>query len=221
MPVFGPAFGRDAGLTLVTPPRRRPRLARSLLATPWFAAGAGIVIAAVLAVNSPAALTYGPPVEKCPIHGCGSSAGHPPAQPATASPGVALKAPGMEMNRGGTAPVRRHGHAARGRRLGYRIVRRWSSGFLALIALPGATRPGGWSLSFAFAAAHVDRVWGARWQPSGNGDGGTAAGPYGPPGDPLGADQMLVFATGTPELPSGCALDGVRCRFSWDRAVRD
>jgi hypothetical protein len=221
MPVFGPAFGRDAGLALVTPPRRRPRLARSLLATPWFAAGAGIVIAAVLAVNSPAALTYGPPVEKCPIHGCGSSAGHPPAQPATASPGVALKAPGMEMNGGGTAPVRRHGHAARGRRLGYRIVRRWSSGFLALIALPGATRPGGWSLSFAFAAAHVDRVWGARWQPSGNGDGGTAAGPYGPPGDPLGADQMLVFATGTPELPSGCALDGVRCRFSWDRAVRD
>jgi hypothetical protein len=221
MPVFGPAFGRDAGLALVTPPRRRSRLARSLLATPWFAAGAGIVIAAVLAVNSPAALTYGPPVEKCPIHGCGSSAGHPPAQPATASPGVALKAPGMEMNGGGTAPVRRHGHAARGRRLGYRIVRRWSSGFLALIALPGATRPGGWSLSFAFAAAHVDRVWGARWQPSGNGDGGTAAGPYGPPGDPLGADQMLVFATGTPELPSGCALDGVRCRFSWDRAVRD
>jgi hypothetical protein len=221
MPAFGPAFGRDAGRALVPPPRRRLHLARSLLATPWFAAGAGIMIAAVLAVDSPTALTYGPPIERCPVHGCGSSPGHPPGQPATASPGVALKAPGLEMNGGGTGPARRHGQAARGRLLGYRIVRRWSSGFLALIALPGAAGPGGWSLRFGFAAAHVDRVWGSRWQPSGNGDGGTADGPLQPPGHPIGAGQMLVSATGTPELPSGCALDGVRCRFSWDPAVRD
>lgn len=64
MPAFGPAFGRDAGRALVPPPRRRLHLARALLATPWFAAGAGIVIAAVLAVDSPTALTYGPPVER-------------------------------------------------------------------------------------------------------------------------------------------------------------
>src|SRR5215831_4950356 len=73
MPGFGRAFRSDAGRA-IAPPSRRPRLrlARSLLATPWFAAGAGIVIATVLAVDSPTALTYGPtfPVERCPVQGC-------------------------------------------------------------------------------------------------------------------------------------------------------
>src|SRR5260370_21785804 len=53
-PAFGPALGRDAGRAL-TPPARRPRLrlARSLLATPWFAAGAGAAIAPAPAAASP------------------------------------------------------------------------------------------------------------------------------------------------------------------------
>ena len=220
-PAFGPALGRDVGRAL-TPPARRPRLrlARSLLATPWFAAGAGVVIATVLAVDSPTALTYGPtfPTERCPVHGCGSAPGHPPGQPATATPGVALKAPGMEMNGGGTAPAGQPGRATRGGLLGYQIVRRWSSGFLAMITIPAAARPGAWSLRFAFPAARVDRVWGARWHPFGNGDGGTADGPVPGPGHSrdargLGAGQVMVSATGTPQTPSGCALDGMSCRF--------
>src|SRR5260370_34159940 len=94
-PVFGPAFGLDAGLGLRPAVRRsRLRLARSLLATPWFAAGAGIMIAAVLAVDSPTALTYGPtfPGPRCPVHRCGSAGGHLRGP----TPGIALKAPGME-----------------------------------------------------------------------------------------------------------------------------
>src|SRR5258708_24697444 len=62
-PAFGPGFGRDAGRALAPTARRpRRRLARSLLATPWFAAGAGIVIAAVLAGDPAAALTFCPPL---------------------------------------------------------------------------------------------------------------------------------------------------------------
>jgi hypothetical protein len=214
----GPAFGRDAGRAspgrALAPPARRPRLhlARSLLATPWFAAGAGIVIAAVLAVDSPTALTYGPtfPTERCPVHGCGGATGQQPGQPATATPGIALRSPGLKMKGGASRPG--------GVLLGYQIVRQWSSGFLALITIPGVARTDRWNLWFGYAAAHVDRVWGARWRPSGNGDGGTADGPSDQPGHPrwdrgLGAGQVLVSATGTPQAPSGCALDGISCRF--------
>jgi Cellulose binding domain len=212
------------------PPASRPRqhLARSLLATPWFAAGAGIVIAAVLAVESPTALTYGPtfPVEQCPIQGCGGDSGPSAGQPATATPGVAQEAPGLRIKGGATAPSRRRARAARGALLTYQIVRQWSSGFLAQISLPDAAKSGDWSLRFAFRAAHVDRVWGARWRPSGNGDRGTAYGPARSSGDFRGdggsdPGQLMVSASGTPQAPSDCALDGARCRFAWHPSPTD
>src|SRR5260370_11042966 len=84
-PAFGPGFGRDAGRALAPTARRpRRRLARSLLATPWFAAGAGIVIAAVLAADPPAALTYGPTFSRSPLppRGCANAPRLPPAPPA-------------------------------------------------------------------------------------------------------------------------------------------
>src|SRR5260370_265871 len=77
-PAFGPGFGRDAGRALAPTARRpRRRLARSLLATPWFAAGAGIVIAAVLAVDSPAPPPYRPtfPRSPRPARRCASGPG--------------------------------------------------------------------------------------------------------------------------------------------------
>jgi hypothetical protein len=170
----------------------------------------------VLAVDSPTALTYGPtfPVVRCPVHGCGGATAHQPGQPATATPGIALGSPGLKLKGGGTARRDRPGRIL----LGYQIVHQWSSGFLALITIPGVGRTDSWSLWFGYAAAHVDRVWGARWRPSGNGDGGTADGPsdrsrhfWWDRG--LGAGQVLVSATGTPQAPSGCALDGASCRF--------
>lgn len=221
VPAFGPAFGHSSGRAL-SPAARRPRLrlARSLLATPWFAAGAGIVIAAVLAVDSPTALTYGPtfPSDRCPAHGCGSAPGHPPGQATTATPRIALKAPGPEMKGGVAAGSSRHGRAAQGTLLGFQVVRRWPSGFLAVITIPWTARPGAWSLRFTFPAARVDHVWGARWQPSADGNGGTARALRPWPGQSPGThgrdpDQVTVSATGTPTSPSGCALDGMRCRF--------
>ena len=179
------------------------------------------MVAAAQAVDSPTALTYGPPDpgEQCPVQGCGSEPSHPPAQPATASPGVALKAPGLQMKGGETAPGRQHRRADGGDLLlGYQIVRRWSRGFVAVITIPADVSPGGWSLRFAFPAARVDHVWGARWQPSGDGDGGTADGPLPGPGPSarasgLDADQIMVAAAGPPGTPSGCTLDGAGCGF--------
>jgi hypothetical protein len=197
-------------------------MARSLMVTPWLAAGAGIVIAGALAVDSPAALTYVPngPAVRCPQAGCTGPADHAPGL-ATASPGVPLttgRGPGEGSE---TGPSKRVG-AGPAYQVGYRILRRWPSGFLAEITMPADARSGSWSLRFAFPSAHVDRVSGARWQPSGNGDGGTATGPWswqggfaghGGPGRQDNDGQLMVWATGTPTVPSGCSLDGVSCRF--------
>src|SRR5580700_5078411 len=200
--------------------RQRFRLVRSLLLTPWFAAGAGIVIAAAVAVGSPAALTYsqaGPSVH-CSV---GSCAGPAPQRPdvATASPGVALKVGGHRRgaSSAGSAPSRAatSGGGA-GYQLGYQVIGHRRRGFIAIITMPGDLRPGAWSLAFVFASARVERVWGALWQPSGDGSGGTALGPVQwaarPPGA-AGARQFLILARGASKTPSNCTLNGVSCSF--------
>jgi hypothetical protein len=47
-----------------------------MMLTPWFAAGAGIVVAAAVALDSPAALTYSPagPGTHCQAGGCATAA---------------------------------------------------------------------------------------------------------------------------------------------------
>jgi hypothetical protein len=209
----------------------RFRLARSLLVTPWFAAGAGIVIAAALAVNTPTALTYGPtgPGRLCTTHSCtGARRGAPP-QVATATPGVAIKAPDADAKGAGPAPSP-HGVTVMSYEVGYRIVGHWRSGFRAVITMRGAGKTG-WSLQFAFPAAHVRVVMGAKWHPSRGGSGGTAVrsaprggqpatgsdpGQPGTPAQPSTSDpdQMTVVATGQPQMPSSCTLDGISCHFS-------
>jgi hypothetical protein len=107
----------------------------------------------------------------------------------------------------------------------------WRSGrgFVALITMPGAGKTG-WSLQFEFSGARIRNVMGARWHPSRDGAGGTADGPLpsrkqsspdggsGQSGTSAGpptpdADQMVVVATGRPQTPSSCTLDGLSCHF--------
>lgn len=194
---------------------------RSLLLTPWFAAGAGIVIAAAVAVGSPAALTYSPsgPAMRCPESGC---AGTAPAQPdvATATPGVALKvggghAHGAAATRSGPPPPATTSGAAV-YQIGYRLIRHRRHRFVALITMPGDLPSGPWSLAFAFSSARVNHVLGARWQPSGSGEGGMAVGPARWAGGPLGwpaSGQVVIMASGAPTAPSSCMLDGLSCSF--------
>ena len=188
------------------------------MVTPWFAASAGIAIAAALAVESPAALTYAPsPGVRCPASGCGSPAASQP-NVATASPGVKLKAGPAPKTATMASPGHRHAAGAV-YQLGYRVARHWRGDFVAVITLPGDMSPGPWSLQLAFASARVDRVWGARWQPWGDGDAGTATGswtpPRGPGGGAHGQDgrELVILATGAPAPPSSCSLDGASCGF--------
>ena len=187
-----------------------------MMMTPWFAAGAGIVIATAMAVESQAALTYAPndPGVRCPVSGCASPARGYPPDLATARPGAALKTPGADPAGAAAASSGPRRGAEAGYQLGYQVIRRWHSGFVALITMPADLKPGIWSLQFAFPSARIDQVRGALWQPSRNGDGGTAFGPWqwrgrgGPD-----ARQLTVSATGTPTDPSGCRLDGISCGF--------
>jgi hypothetical protein len=185
------------------------------MVTPWFAASAGIVIAAALAVDSPAALMYVPngPAVHCAESDCAGSASN--------SPGVTTEVPGVKLKTGTTPQAGQTGasvgsHAVY--QLGYQVVRSWPGGFVAVITLPADLKPGAWRLRFGFPSARVDHVWGARWQPSRYGHAGTATGSWRPHGhdarDPgLDGRQLMIFAVGTPTLPSGCRLDGVSCEF--------
>jgi hypothetical protein len=213
------AHGRQRTKTAPGSGRQRVRLARSLLLTPWFAAGAGIVIAAAVAVGSPAALTYSPssPVLRCSESGCASPApDHPDV--ATASPGVALKVGGAHSHDAAARPAPPRAAKDGGRvryRVGYRVIRRRRHRFVALMTMPSGLAPGSWSLAFAFASARVEQVWGAWWQPLANGDGGAALGAAGW-ADPLGwpaAGQLVVMGRGVPTAPTSCRLNGVRCSF--------
>ncbi len=188
--------------------------------TPWFAAGAGIVIAAAVAVGSPAALTYSPssPVLRCSESGCLSPApDHPDV--ATASPGEALEVGGSHSRgpAGRSAPPRTAKAGGRARyRVGYRVVRRRRHRFVALVTMPSGLAPGSWSLAFAFPSARVEQVWGAQWQPSASGEGGIALGPGQWAGDPLGRPtpgQLVIMGRGAPTAPTSCRLNGVRCSF--------
>jgi len=213
----GPSGGRAVAPDMC---RRRLRLARALMVTPWFAASAGIVIAAALAVDSSAALTYVPngPGVRCPASGCAGAAASPP-DVATASPGVELKTGAAPKTAASASPGRRHAAGAV-YRLGYQVVRHWPGGFVAVITMPDDMKPGSWSLRLAFRSARVDQVWGALWQPSGHGDAGTATGswpaPRGHDRDISGLDgrHLVIFAAGPPSPPSGCRLDGASCHFS-------
>jgi hypothetical protein len=153
-----------------------------LLVTPWFTAGAGIVIAAMLAVDLPhTVLSYGPYQSPChqnclnpePSRGSGSLANAGPGQRITEQP--ARRPPPGEDARSAGRPD------PAGLKVGYRIVRQWDSGFLAAVTLPSEVAVGSWKLWIGFRSARVEWVWGADWQPSADGNSGTisAAGAYG------------------------------------------
>lgn len=211
----GPGDGRTAARSTS---RGRLRLARALMVTPWFAASAGIVIAAALAVESPTALTYVPsPGVRCPASGCGGSATGQP-NVAAASPGVRLKVGPAPEAAATDSPGRRH-VAGAVYQIGYRVVRHWPGGFVAAITLPADMSPGPWTLQLGFASARVGHVWGARWRPWGDGDVGTATGSWTPPrghgGEAPSQDgrELVILAAGTPTPPSSCNLDGASCSF--------
>jgi hypothetical protein len=190
----GAAEPRQGGQEPVRTSHRRARPAgprgsrgmRGVLVTPWFAAGAGFVIAAALALNSPnTVLTYRPNTAKC-------STCLPSQSLATARPGVTLKtakpAPAVRSDRR-ARPATRVPQAAAGPVVGYRVVWQRNGAFGAIITVPSAEAGRAWSLRFRIPGHRILGVWGAQWAPGPSGYGGRVSSfvnppPPGPSGSP-------------------------------------
>ena len=201
---------------------------RMLVVTPQFAAAAGIVIAAMLAVDVPhAALTYGPnpPVRECAEQACAAA---PPARGglATSKPSIKLKtsrpksrpATAGQAGNPGTSGPTGSGGTSGGQpavAIEYRTIRVSDSGFVAMITVTSHRKLGTWTLAFTFSGTQVQRVWGATWRPDSSGDGGVVTGqPWPWPGQKDSEARIVIFAAGAAARPASCSFDGATCSFS-------
>jgi hypothetical protein len=216
----------------------RARWTRGVFVTPWFVVGAGLVIAAFVALRSPhPVLTFAQPDQhNCSHKGC--SPGRPGSL-ASGKPGVRIRLP--EPRRSGhpaAAPQRRFAPPAtpspsapppgprhpgtRGGRdvtVGFQLFRHgyWHSqpSFAAFITLHSGKQLGAWRLRFVLPGTHIDRVWGAIWRESAAGDGGVATGqPWPWPHSDNEMFRIAIMGTGTPGQPTGCVFDRIACTFT-------
>jgi len=183
-----------------------------MLMTPWLAAGAGVVVAAALALHVPhAELTYTPNGPgACSLAECGTIAGGTvaPAQPA--GHGRAAELRQRKKDRTTRRRTRAPGwHPARPGRLQvrYQTLRSGPSGFTGLITLSGREVRGSWQLTFRYPGARVVSIDGGAWTVSdgvvtvtglGNGAAGRTA-------------AITLQASGLPSGPIQCTFDGVAC----------
>ena len=192
---------RDGRRRSAAAARRR----RGLLVTPWFAAGAGFVVAAALSLNSPRTfLTYrhdGGSDSKC------VSCQSPESVP-TSRPGVQIKSVNPAPP-GGTSP-------APILAVPIQLGTEQNGVFSVTFMLPPGQVRNGWKLAFVLPGRSITEVVGAQWRPDAAQDGGVfsepAEGGYVSPADP-DAVSILVSASGTPVTPVQCVLNGQPCRF--------
>jgi hypothetical protein len=201
-PQVGSAGTRSAGTRSAGPSRRR----RGLLVTPWFAAGAGFVIAAALSLNSPRTiLTYRP--NNAPSQSKCGDCPSPESVP-TSRPGVQIRSvdPAAVGGSGGSGPA-----------VPVQLGAELNGVFSVTFTLPASQVRNGWKLRFALPGREITRVLGAQqWLPDATDDGGEAAvlaqGGYVSPTDPA-AVSLLVSASGAPVAPVHCVLNGQPCHF--------
>jgi len=150
----------------------QPHRMRGLLVTPWFAAGAGFVIAAALALNSPhTVLTYRPNTSKC-------STCTLPGLPPTAKPGLHVNAakPVKPARAGRGRVATGVGPASTtGPEIGFRVIWQRDGAFAAIITVPAAQARHGWNLRFVLPGRRIIQVLGANWQPAPGANGGLAS----------------------------------------------
>jgi hypothetical protein len=183
-----------------------------MLMTPWLAAGAGVVVAAALALHVPhAELTYTPSSPgACSLAQCGTAAGGTvgPGQPAGHGPAAALaqRRKGRATRRRTRAPGQHL--AGPGRlRVRYRTLRSGPAGFTGLITLSGRPVRGSWQLTFRYPGARVQSIDGAAWTIR---DGVVTV--TGPGDGAAGRTAAITFqASGLPSSPAQCTFDGAAC----------
>ena len=200
--------------------------------TPTFAAGLGIVLAAVLVIVFPVAntvISFGdqPPDggHACPIKHCAAMGGGGAGTPASAKPGEKLVTPapararshGTAQAPAGPAPSGGSGTPPHGGRVKahYQTLKQWQGAFLEEVTIspPAGHAPANWQLQLTYPAAHILGVWGGIWVREGGHavlvEPGDPGGQPGPPGKRW--IQVFLAVTGSPAPPSGCSFDGKAC----------
>ena len=219
------------------PPRVVRGAARSLLVTPWFAAGTGFVIATALWIYSPhTELKFpdsAPGYSLCQSEVClNNSPGPGGGSLANSLPGEKINGPQAKTSGTGKPDVITR--AASG--LKFRFVVLWQQGshFYAVVTVSGHSVPSSWRLSFAIPGVRIDHVIGVSWRPSRSGNGGTVSAPSWQYGSSSGQDaangtgaddsgshghrdvpviSFIVTGTGSVGLPTTCRFDGSTCKF--------
>jgi hypothetical protein len=170
---------------------------RGLAVAPWFAAGAGLVLAAGLWMYSPHAELKFPAdaigMVPCQPKGCATSSGGSGSLAVT-KPGVPISKPKHHASRP-TASTDVDKTGVSGLTFGYVVVWQRRGMFDVMVTVTGRNAPASWRLAFAMPGDRIRAVLGASWQPSGT-DGGTASA--------MKAGQ----GTGEPGSPSGPTWPG-------------
>jgi hypothetical protein len=219
------AQGRDHGPAPSEASDRRFGAAmRRVVVTPTFAAGLGVVVAAMLAYPMQTVFSYVAPgasgqgrlvctPDGCTHHsgdgkpypfGVGDGALNPPS-PRSAEPGN--DSPGQHAGGGG---------AIAQPRLTYKVTGRWQGGFWGRVAVtfPGAVPPE-WRLRIGYPTRHILRSKpGGHLTPGGHGAlvrSTDYSGGWGPGGRSFAA---VVSVQGRPARPGKCWFNSRRCHFS-------
>jgi Cellulose binding domain len=204
---------------------------RRVVVTPTFAAGLGVVVAAVLAYPVQTVFSYvapgaiGPGGLRCGQDGCtqqSAPSGKPepfgaaggalnPSPPASAGPadndGPPAPSGQQSGGGGGIAAARPH--------LSYKITSKWQGGFWGqiIITFPGAV-PANWHLRFGYPGGHILGMNpNSRLAPNGHAvvvrstDYATGTGPDGR------IFAVGVGVQGVPTHPARCSFDGRPCHI--------
>jgi hypothetical protein len=188
---------------------------RRVVVTPTFAAGLGVVVAALLAFQ------MGVPSFRVSVpHWTGQRCTHPGCQhqprqagPGTVQGGQALPAPApaVSVSPGSAGAA---SQPAAQPVVSYQTDRSWRGGFRGHLtfSFAGRAAPGHWWLRFAYPSGRIQRVWGTvRWQPSGE-----HIAVVGAPRSARAAQrtiQVWFQVTGHAGRPDRCSLNHLACHF--------
>jgi hypothetical protein len=197
------------------PPNRRLGTAiRRVVVTPTFAAGLGIVVAAVLAYPMQTVFNYAAPNARCHGERCGPPGGGEPAS----VPGDHLTAPGSEGQRSGGSLAsrnRQHRRPTAAPELTYQTSSKVSGGFEGTIMI--AFRPRSvhdrWWLGFSYPSARIVRVWAGRYIRHGPHGAIVASWDWRGPTAHRRMMHVSIKVAGHPGPPGGCFFDGRACHF--------
>jgi Cellulose binding domain len=198
---------------------------RRVVVTPTFAAGLGVVVAAVLAFHvTRTVFRYSAPDwggQRCPTSGCSNSR-HQGAQPDLVTPGTPLPAaspstpPPLEAPESTPSPAGPSGRVPAPSAMTYQTDREWPGGFVGRITVTfaGGAVPAHWGLWFSYPTHQIYGVLGGQWQAEG-GHAASVSGAGPQPGSPsAGAIQIEFWVSGTAGPPPGCSFDHAACHFS-------